>query len=140
MYDDCTKVNGLSSARRGNANTTRALWLLAGTALFTVIFASAKFAGSAASVPQLLMLPYIGGFGTLLVPALFSRRPLAAYRSRHPGQHFLRASVGTLGGLSAIYTAAHMPVAAASAIGLLEGLVIMVLAILMLGEIVGWRH
>jgi drug/metabolite transporter (DMT)-like permease len=130
----------MSSARTGSANTIGALWLLAGTALFTIIFASAKFAGSAASVPQLLMLRYIGGLGTLLAPALFSPRPLTSYRSRQPGQHFLRASLGALGGLAAIYAAAHMPVAAASAIGLLEGLIVTVLAIIMLGEIVGWRH
>ena len=83
------------------------------------------------------MLRYIGGLATLLAPAMFSRRPATSYRSRQPGQHFLRASVGALGGLAAIYAAAHMPVAAASAIGLLEGLIVTVLAIIMLGEIVG---
>lgn len=122
------------------ANARGALWLLASTALFTLIFASGRFAGPALAIPQILLLRYAGGFLTVLVMTAARRQAPSALRSPEPGQHLLRACLGCFGGLAAVYAAAHMPVAAASAIGLLDGLFIVALAVLMLREIVGWRH
>lgn len=123
-----------------SANARGALWLLAGTALFTLIFASGRFAGPLLAIPQILVLRYASGFVTLLLVTKASGQSLAALRSPRPGQHLKRACFGCLGGLAAIYAAAHMPVAAASAIGLLEGVFVVALAVVMLGEAVGWRH
>lgn len=121
-------------------NARGALWLLASTALFTLIFASGRFAGPALAIPQLLLLRYAGGFLTVLAAAASTRRATDGLRSPRPGQHLLRACFGCFGGLAAVYAAAHMPMAAASAIGLLDGLFIVLLAVVMLGEVVGWRH
>jgi len=134
------KSTPLAGAPGMSANAKGALWLLIGTALFTLIFASGRFAGPLLAIPQILLLRYASGFVTLLVVAKAGGHSLVSLRSPRPGQHFLRACFGCFGGLSAIYAAAHMPVAAASAIGLLEGIFVVALAVVMLGETVGWRH
>ena len=125
----------------GLRETTRGiLWALRGTFLFTFVFASGKLLGGEVSALQILFLRYVSGFATVLTLAARSKIGLAAHISRRPQWHFARALCGAFGGVCAIHAATVMPVADATAIGLTEGVLIMLLAIVFLGERVSAPH
>lgn len=79
-------------------NTKAIAWVTAGTALFSLIFASGKFADGSATPLQILFLRYIGGLVTLLLVVAIRRERLSAYRSPKPLSHFMRAIFGASGG------------------------------------------
>lgn len=118
-------------------NAEAILWVLAATALFSIVFASGKFAGAAASPLQIIFLRYVGGALTLFVIVLLSPMRLLDYRSKQPLSHLLRAVFGSSGGAAIIYATAHMPVVDATAIGLLQVVFMIVLGIVFLGERIG---
>lgn len=125
----------------GLRETTRGiLWALLGTFLFTFVFASGKLLGGEVAALQILFLRYVSGFATVLTLAARSRIGLAAHISRRPQWHVARAVCGAFGGVCAIHAATVMPVADATAIGLTEGVLIMLLAIVFLGERVSTPH
>lgn len=115
------------------------LWVLLSTALFTLIFASAKFADGTIGTFQITMLRYIGAFGTalLLVQVKGGRRQ---YRSRQPHVHFLRATFGCSGAVAITWASANMPIADATAIGMLYGVLAIILGVMFLNERVGALH
>lgn len=115
--------------------TARAIaWVTMGTALFSLIFASAKFAEGSASSLQILFLRYIGGLATLLSVAALRGLRLSAYRSARPLSHFMRATFGASGGGALIYASAHMPIVDATAIGLLYVVFVIPLGVAVLKE------
>lgn len=121
-------------------NAEAIAWVTAATALFSVVFASGKFAGDVASPLQIIFLRYIGGLLTLLVLVAVSRQSLASHRSRRPLAHFLRALFGCSGGVTIMYSSANMPIVDATALGLLYVVFVMALGVLFLGERIGARH
>ena len=121
-------------------NAAGVLWVTAGTALFTLVFASGKLAGDTASALQILFLRYIGGFATLVTIVLISGKRLKFYASRKPAAHFYRAVFGAFGGGAAIHAAANMPIADATAIGLLEAIFTVLLGVALLGERISRPH
>lgn len=118
----------MSSTMRG------ALWVLGGTAAASLIYASAKFAGESANVWQLMFLRYLGSVPCVLVLARNNRRTFASLRSSYPSGLFLRALVGLLAAAATTYAAAHMPIADATSIGMLDGVLMVFLGVLFLGE------
>lgn len=122
------------------SNLTAVLWVLAGTALFSLIFASGKFAGDNASTFQILFLRYIGGLTTLLSVIGLRGERLTAYRSRKPSAHFMRAAFGASGGLALIYASAEMPIVDATAIGLLYVVFVIPLGMLVFKERINRQH
>lgn len=118
-------------------NAEAILWVLGATALFSIVFASGKFAGPSASPLQIIFLRYIGGALTLFLVVRLSPLSLSGYRSKQPVSHLLRAVFGSSGGAAIIYATAHMPVIDATAIGLLQVVFMIVLGIVFLGERIG---
>ncbi|WP_415403309.1 DMT family transporter [Tateyamaria sp. SN3-11] len=112
------------------------LWVLISTGLFALIFAAAKFADGAVGTFQILFLRYIGSTAVVVVIARWSR-PLRAYRSQTPGLHLIRAAFGCLAAASITWASAHMPLADASAIGMLYGVFAVALGVVLLGERIG---
>lgn len=129
-----------SGEQKISVNTAGVLWVTAGTALFTVVFASGKFAGDTASALQILFLRYIGGFTTLTTIAFLSGKGLKFYTSAKPARHFYRAIFGAFGGVCAIHAAANMPIVDATAIGLLEAIFTILLGVILLGERISPPH
>jgi drug/metabolite transporter (DMT)-like permease len=121
-------------------NAAGVLWVTASTALFTLVFASGKLAGDTASALQILFLRYIGGLATLATIVACSGKSLKYYASAKPGSHFCRAIFGAFGGASAIHAAANMPIADATAIGLLEAIFTVLLGVVLLGEVISRPH
>ncbi len=123
-----------------STNCQAVLWVTASTALFSIVFASGKFAGDSVSALQILLLRYISGFGTLLFLNLTAGNKLKTYQSQAPLTHLARAICGSLGGVSAIYAAQNMPIVDATAIGLLDGALVVLLGIFILRESVSVKH
>lgn len=121
-------------------NFEAVLWTTAGTALFTLVFASGKFAGDSASAPQILWLRYVGGLTTLVAVLAATRQPPRRFVSRRPRSHLLRALFGASGGMAAIQAAAGMPIVDATAIGLLQVVFAIGLGVWLLGERIGSRQ
>ncbi|SDN82317.1 EamA-like transporter family protein [Aureimonas jatrophae] len=122
------------------SNTKAILWVLTGTALFSILFASGKFAGESASVFQVMFLRYVGGFAALAVVAGLQRKGWASLRSRQPLLHGIRALFGVSGGLSIVYASAAMPIIDATAIGLLYVVFVVPLGVVVLREAVNAHH
>lgn len=115
-------------------------WVTVGTALFSLIFASGKFADGSAAPLQILFLRYIGGLATLLLVVAVRRETLSAYRSPKPFSHFMRAIFGASGGGALIYASANMPIVDATAIGLLYVVFVIPLGVLVLKEQLNRQH
>lgn len=123
--------------RQFYTNTRAIAWVMVGTALFSLIFASGKFADGSATPLQILFLRYIGGLATLLLVVVARRERLSAYRSPKPLSHFMRAVFGASGGGALIYASANMPIVDATAIGLLYVVFVVPLGVLVLKERLG---
>ncbi|MGK9338412.1 DMT family transporter [Sinorhizobium meliloti] len=121
-------------------NTKAIIWVTLGTALFSLIFASGKFADGSATPLQILFLRYIGGLATLLLVAMARRETLSASRSSKPLSHFMRAVFGASGGGALIYASANMPIVDATALGLLYVVFVIPLGVLVLKERLTSQH
>lgn len=115
-------------------NTKAILWVLLGTSLFTIIYASGKLGEGTASPFQIIFLRYISGFLTLLVVTARSGYNFSSYRSKKPAAHFIRAILGCYGGAAIIYSSANMPILDATAISLLYVIFIVALGLVILKE------
>lgn len=115
------------------------LWVLLSTGLFTIVFASAKFADGTIGTFQILLLRYVGAFATVVVLASVNGR-LLDHRSKVPMKHLLRSILGCSAGAAITWSTARMPVADASAIGMLYGVMTVLLGIFFLREYVGVRQ
>lgn len=127
-------------SRQLYTNTKAIAWVVVGTALFSLIFASGKFADGNASSLQILFLRYIGGLATLLLVVAARRERLSAYRSPRPLSHFMRAIFGASGGGALIYASANMPIVDATAIGLLYVVFVIPLGVVVLKEQLNGQH
>ncbi|MEO1197688.1 MAG: DMT family transporter [Pseudomonadota bacterium] len=113
---------------------------LCGTALFTPVFAAGKLADGQVPVLVVIWMRYVGGVLAVVTAILATRTSWSQLRSPTPHWHAVRALFGVSGGACAIYAATALPVADATAIGLTEGLLIVALAAILLGEHVTPRH
>ncbi|WP_415817221.1 DMT family transporter [Bordetella tumbae] len=125
---------------QGASNLNGVLWALAGMGLFSFIYVSGKLSGTGASALQIMWLRYVGGFATMALALLTQRDIARALSTTQPVLHACRAAAGGIGGVAAIFAAAHMPVASASAIGLLDGLFTVLLGVIILREHVSPRQ
>ncbi len=123
-----------------SATTRGVLAALAGTALFTPIFAAGKIADGAYPALALMAMRYTGGLLTVLLILLMTKTTLSSLKSSKPHQHLVRAVLGTGGGVFTIHAASVIPIAYATAIGLIEGLLIIALAGMILKEHITGRH
>ncbi|UDF30776.1 UNVERIFIED_ORG: DMT family transporter [Roseateles sp. XES5] len=122
------------------ANIKAIAWVTIGTALFSLIFASGKFADGSATSLQILFLRYVGGATMLLLVVAMRRERPSAYRSSKPVSHFMRAVFGASGGGALIYASANMPIIDATAIGLLYVVFVIPLGMLVLKERLSRQH
>lgn len=115
-------------------NAEAIVWVVLGTAIFSIFYASGKFAGDLASPLQIVFLRYVGGFVTLACIVAFSGKSHTVYISNQPFSHFIRAIFGCFGGVGIVYASAKMPVVDATAITLLYVVFVIPLGVMFLGE------
>ncbi len=112
-----------------------AAWVLAASLAFSLLYASGKLTGGLLPALQIVFIRYLSGFATVSGIAAYQRlTPARALGTGRRWLHLLRACCGVFGGGCSIYGATHMPLADASALALLQGLFVMLLAVLLLGE------
>ncbi len=116
------------------SNLIGVFWAFLGVGLFGFIYISGRLSGSEISAGQIIWFRYVGALivMTLWISLLPSER--AKVSSRQVPVHGLRAMAGGGGGMAAIYAASHMSVTSATAIGLLDGLFVIILGVVLLGE------
>lgn len=134
------KQKDMSRAHVTATNTAAIAWVVAGTALFSLIYASGKFAEAGVSAIQILCLRYVGGFLTLLLVVACGGGSVSSLRSRRPLSHLARAVFGASGGAALIYASANMPIMDATALGLLYVVFVIPLGVFVLRERVTRRH
>jgi drug/metabolite transporter (DMT)-like permease len=113
-------------------------WALIAVGLFALTYLAGKLVPGASAL-EIMWLRYVGGLVTVVAWMLIAGRTHQIGR----GQihlHVLRAAAGGGTGTAAIYAASHMPVADATAIGLLDGFFTIVLGVLVHREVVSLRH
>ncbi len=123
-----------------HSNLPGVLWALTAVGIFTFIYIAAKLSGTGAAALQVMWLRYAGGFLTTVALILWRGSARDVMRTSKPLLHLARAGTGAFGSSAAVYAASHMPVASASAIGLLDGLFIVLLGLVVLGERVTARQ
>ncbi|GAB3338168.1 DMT family transporter [Bordetella tumulicola] len=101
---------------------------------------SGRLSGTEASALQIIWLRYVGGFATMVVALLVRRDIVGILSTTQPFLHACRAAAGGFGGVAAVFVAGNMPVASASAIGLLDGLFTVLLGLIVLREYVPLRQ
>lgn len=121
-------------------NAEAILWVLLGTALFTLVFASGKFAAGTAAPVQVVFIRYIAGFFTVVCITAMFGGAFSSYCSKRPQAHFIRAVFGCYGGLAIIYSSANMPILDATAISLLYVIFIVGLGVVLLKERITATH
>ena len=119
-------------------NVEAILWVLSGTAIFSLIFASGKLLKVTDWVWQIIFFRYLSGFLLMLCTVKVAQVSLR-FSPIWP-QHLLRAFMGGAGGCCAIYAAAHMAVADAAAIGLLDSVIAIVLGMFIFREVVSGKR
>lgn len=119
-------------------------WVLLSTGIFSVIFASGKFAGDTASVMQVNFLRMVGGFiGISAVVGFLAVRDgarLGSYRSSRAWIHFARTALGVTGALMAVQSQADMPMVDATALSMLYVVFVLVLGMVFFHERIGRRQ
>ncbi|EPJ53987.1 MAG: hypothetical protein OFPI_08550 [Osedax symbiont Rs2] len=127
----------LTNNATGN-NMQAILWVLSGTAVFSMIFASGKLLGGSDWVWQIIFFRYLSGLAVMIAVARYQKVRLTL--SPKWPMHLSRALVGGAGGCAAIYAAANMAVADAAAIGLLDSVFAIILGMLIFRELVSVRR
>lgn len=129
-------------ARRGwdrlPDNLRGALWILLSAALLTAMGAMVKHVGE--EIPSVQMVFFRSLIAVAVILPFMFRSGLSAFRTQRPWMHALRTGVGTLGMFCVFYAFAHLPLAETVAIVFSRPLFSVGLAILFLGEVVGWRR
>ena len=115
------------------------LWVLASTAIWTLVFAAVKFADGAVGAFQLTFLRGIGALA-VLVPMALMTGGLGQYRSRQPWAHLARTLCGSGAAVAITWASAAMPIVDATAIAMLYGPLAVVLGVVVLAERVGPLH
>ncbi len=121
-------------AARRRDELSAVLFVLAETAIFTVIFASEKLSGDEIPVIQLQFLRFLGGFLILFLLVLARGRKLADYRSRLWRLQILRTLLGVGGGAAALQAPLWVPYIDATAVELLDGVIAIFLGLIVLKE------
>ena len=117
-----------------DAQTSGVVLALLAVCLFTPIFAAGRFLDAAAAGLVLIWLRYLSAAATLVLFVMMRQTPISSLRSAQPLRHALRAMLGAAAGACAIEAAARMPVAEAAAVGLVDGILVLVFARVLLGE------
>jgi drug/metabolite transporter (DMT)-like permease len=130
----------LVAARFGAMDAvTRGVFLFSVGSLTNVVMATlVKHLGS--RLPSMEILFFRSFIGLLFVLPVLARDPLEPFRTKRPGMHFVRGATGALGNACFFWTLTHMLLADAMALQFSRPLFMIPLALLLLGEVAGWRR
>lgn len=119
------------------ANLRGAVWILVAGFVLTGMGAMVKHLGR--DIPPVQMVFFRSLVAVSVIAPFMLRSGWAGFRTKRPGLHLFRTLVGTLGMFCVFYAFTHLPLAETIAIVFSRPLFAVGLAILFLGETVGWR-
>ncbi|MCR9138343.1 MAG: DMT family transporter [Alphaproteobacteria bacterium] len=120
---------------KSNTEALRAIaWALGAAFVFTLVFASAKFVGSQADPIQIVFMRYLGAAIVVTFIVVVWQGGLSAQKSPNPGLHVARAACGVFGEICIISAPLFIAYEDATAIGLTNGVIAIILAIVLLKE------
>ncbi len=119
-------------------NLRGALWILLAALLLTAMGALVKHLGR--DIPPVQMVFFRSLVSVVVVAPIMLRGGLSAFYTKRPGWHLLRTLTGTTGMFCVFYAFSHLPLAETVAIVFSRPLFAVWLAIIFLGEAVGWRR
>jgi len=131
-----TRLN--AALARGSGNAQGAFWLIIGSVIFSFTDAAVKATGLRFDPIQMALFRYVVGL-VVIAPWLI-RGGRASWRTGRLGLHFLRAMVAGVGQAMVYYAVIHLYLADATAVAFTRPLFLTFLAVLLLGETVGWRR
>jgi drug/metabolite transporter (DMT)-like permease len=119
-------------------NLRGAFWILIAAGLLTVMGAMVKHLGK--EIPPIQIVFFRSLVTIAVVMPIVVRSGWAGFHTKRPGMHLFRGLMGTLGMVCVFYAFANLPLAETIAIVFSRPLFAVWLAILFLGETVGWRR
>jgi len=119
-------------------NLQGAFWILIAAGLLTGMGALVKHLGK--EIPPMQIVFFRSIVTILIVMPFMLRSGWAGFHTQRPGMHILRGLMGTLGMVCVFYAFAALPLAETIAIVFSRPLFAVWLAIMFLGETVGWRR
>ena len=132
-------VSSLRGGWRGlPPNARGALWILVGALFFALNDGVVKFLGG--SLDPVLMSFFRYGFGFLFLTPFFVRAGRRGLATQRLPLHLLRGVLAGLGQAGIFYAVVHLMLADVTAIAFTRPLFMTFLAIVLLGEVVGWRR
>jgi drug/metabolite transporter (DMT)-like permease len=119
-------------------NIRGGFWMLLSALVFSVMAIFIKLLGARLDAFQVAFFRCL--IGWLVILPFVLRRPWAAIRSDRIPLHAVRGVLGALGMFCGYYAIAHMPLADFIGLSFSRPLFTVFCAVLLLGEIVGWRR
>ncbi len=124
--------------RRLPANLRGALWLVAGSMIFTGVGVFIRLASE--HIDSLQISFFRAVFGLVFIAPVLLRQRLNPFATDRLWEHFNRAVMGTAAMVCGFYAISHLLLADATAISFSQALFITMIAALLLGEPVRWRR
>lgn len=119
-------------------NLRGVLWILAGTVFFSLNDMVVKLLGKSIHPAEMAFFRYLTGL-TLLSP-IFFRMGWTGLRSQRLPLHFVRALIAGLAQAMVYYAVIHLLLADATTLSFSRPLFMTLLAVVILGEVVGWKR
>lgn len=119
-------------------NVKGALWYLLGGAVFSLMNVLVKHLGQDLHGFQIAFFRSL--FAAVVLSPVLMRHGIGILRTVRPGAHALRVLFGLLGLLTIFYALTKLPVSTTVSITFAQPLVMLPLAVLFLGERLGWRR
>lgn len=119
-------------------NVHAALWIALGGFLLVCMSSLVKELGKELHVFQIVFIRCL--FGAVFILPVMLKQGLASFNTRRPLLHCVRVCLGMTAMFCVFYSLTHMALAEAIAILFSRPLFAVLLAIPLLGEIVGWRR
>ena len=121
-----------------DASARGVLYVSAGSVTLVVMAVLVKQLGS--RIPSTEIFLFRSMIGLLFVLPLFVRDPLEPLRTKRHWMHLLRGVTGTAGNICFFWTVTHMLLADAMALQFSRPLFMIPVALVLLGEVAGWRR
>ena len=119
-------------------NAQGAVWILVGSLFLSANDAVVKTLGTDFHPIQMAFFRY--SIGIVLLLPWFAKAGRETWRTQRVGTHFVRAAIAGVGQAAVYYAVIHLYLADATAVAFSRPLFLTLLAVLFLGETVGWRR
>ncbi len=134
-----SKASAIAAWWRGLPNNVRAaLWIALGGFLLVCMSSLIKELGKELHTFQIVFIRCL--FGTLFILPVMLKQGLSSFKTQKPLLHATRVCLGMTAMYCVFYSLTHMALAEAVAIVFSRPLFAVILAIPLLGEVVGWRR